>query len=87
MNEIVFLCIEFLRDFSNPHSIWKLSDVDRDDHLSFEEYSIARFLVEEVKKGRVLPKELPSFLLPGWTDDYVLTNQSLWIANQCKMQL
>ena len=53
---------------ANPHSIWKLSDVDRDDHLSFEEYSIARFLVEEVKKGRVLPKELPSFLLPGWAD-------------------
>ena len=47
-----------------PLSIWKLSDLDRDDHLSLEEYSIARFLVEEVKKGRVLPKELPSFLLP-----------------------
>ena len=39
--------------------------MDRDDHLSLEEYSIARFLVEEVKKGRGLPKELPSFLLPG----------------------
>ena len=50
---------------SSSYSIWKLSDVDRDDHLSLEEYSIARFLVEEVKKGRGLPKELPSFLLPG----------------------
>ena len=33
--------------------------MDRDDHLSFEEYSIARFLVEEVKK---VPKSKTWFL-------------------------
>ena len=65
-----------LADQIFPSSIWKLSDVDRDDHLSLEEYSIARFLVEEVKKGRGLPKELPSFLLPGRYTD-TLANTSI----------
>jgi hypothetical protein len=48
--------------------VWLLADFDQDGMLSFEEYAIAWFLIDEKKiKERKLPDELPRSLLPNAT--------------------
>mmetsp|Transcript_25040 Transcript_25040/g.27848 ORF Transcript_25040/g.27848 Transcript_25040/m.27848 type:complete len:590 (+) Transcript_25040:170-1939(+) len=40
-------------------TIWNLSDIDKDNRLSLDEYCIARFLVDAVKIGQKIPATLP----------------------------
>ena len=45
--------------------IWNLSDIDRDGYFDHEEYVVAMFLVDAViQKGRPVPNELPSSVVP-----------------------
>eukprot|EP00543_Licmophora_paradoxa_P012541 CAMPEP_0202476868 /NCGR_PEP_ID=MMETSP1360-20130828/93642_1 /ASSEMBLY_ACC=CAM_ASM_000848 /TAXON_ID=515479 /ORGANISM="Licmophora paradoxa, Strain CCMP2313" /LENGTH=546 /DNA_ID=CAMNT_0049104085 /DNA_START=76 /DNA_END=1716 /DNA_ORIENTATION=- len=45
--------------------IWNLSDIDRDGCFDHEEYVVAMFLVDAVlQKGRPIPTELPSSVIP-----------------------
>ncbi|PRP83341.1 drainin [Planoprotostelium fungivorum] len=45
--------------------IWTLSDIDKDTSLSFDEFSIALFLINHVhNKGKKIPKSLPNEWLP-----------------------
>jgi len=45
--------------------IWNLSDIDRDGHFDHHEYVVAMFLCDAViQKGRPIPKELPTSVIP-----------------------
>lgn len=45
--------------------IWNLSDIDRDGHFDHHEYVVAMFLCDAViQKGRPIPKELPTSVVP-----------------------
>lgn len=46
--------------------IWTLSDVDKDDKLSKQEYVIALQLVAKRRQGVSLPEKLPETLLAYW---------------------
>jgi hypothetical protein len=45
-------------------NIWKLSDLNCDGELDFEEFCIAMHLVDSARKGSEIPTELPKSLLP-----------------------
>eukprot|EP01117_Protostelium_nocturnum_P016035 TRINITY_DN6276_c0_g1_i3.p1 TRINITY_DN6276_c0_g1~~TRINITY_DN6276_c0_g1_i3.p1 ORF type:complete len:506 (+),score=147.82 TRINITY_DN6276_c0_g1_i3:287-1804(+) len=46
--------------------VWRLSDIDEDQRLNFDEFSIALFLIERViGKGTQLPNYLPNDWLPS----------------------
>ena len=45
--------------------IWNLSDMDKDGLFDHEEYVVAMFLCDAViQKGRPIPAELPSSVIP-----------------------
>jgi hypothetical protein len=45
--------------------IWNLSDIDRDGLFDHDEYVVAMFLCDAViQKGRPIPAELPSSVIP-----------------------
>uniref|UniRef100_A0A7R9WYF2 Calmodulin n=2 Tax=Craspedostauros australis TaxID=1486917 RepID=A0A7R9WYF2_9STRA len=45
--------------------IWNLSDMDRDGYFDFHEYVVAMFLCDAVvQKGRPIPSELPTSVVP-----------------------
>jgi EH domain-containing protein 1 len=45
--------------------IWNLSDIDRDGLFDHDEYVVAMFLCDAViQKGRPIPSELPSSVVP-----------------------
>jgi len=44
--------------------VWNLSDIDRDGSLDLDEFAVAMFLCQKVKKGKPLPAVLPSRLIP-----------------------
>jgi len=45
--------------------IWNLSDIDRDGLFDHDEYVVAMFLCDAViQKGRPIPTELPSSVIP-----------------------
>ena len=46
------------------YKVWSLSDVDRDNYLSREEFALAKHLIASVKKGEKLPDVLPPRLIP-----------------------
>ena len=46
--------------------IWKLSDVDSDSKLTFEEYKVVRFLIRRVLAGNDLPLKMPNHFFPKY---------------------
>eukprot|EP00542_Grammatophora_oceanica_P018357 CAMPEP_0194028314 /NCGR_PEP_ID=MMETSP0009_2-20130614/2316_1 /TAXON_ID=210454 /ORGANISM="Grammatophora oceanica, Strain CCMP 410" /LENGTH=584 /DNA_ID=CAMNT_0038667665 /DNA_START=12 /DNA_END=1766 /DNA_ORIENTATION=- len=56
--------------------IWNLSDIDRDGYFDHDEYVVAMFLVDAVvQKGRPIPKELPSSVIPPSKRELVAERQ------------
>eukprot|EP01126_Amoeba_proteus_P051459 TRINITY_DN6144_c0_g3_i2.p1 TRINITY_DN6144_c0_g3~~TRINITY_DN6144_c0_g3_i2.p1 ORF type:complete len:477 (-),score=122.14 TRINITY_DN6144_c0_g3_i2:281-1711(-) len=43
--------------------IWELSDMDKDNHLNFREYAIAKFLIHARHLKQPIPSSLPSSLI------------------------
>lgn len=57
--------------------IWNLSDIDRDGLLDFDEYVVAMFLCDAVvQKGRPIPSELPSSVVPPMKREILKTRKS-----------
>ena len=55
--------------------IWNLSDMDKDGLFDHEEYVVAMFLCDAViQKGRPIPAELPSSVIPPSKRDVVKAN-------------
>lgn len=46
------------------YKVWSLSDVDKDNQLSRDEFALAKHLIERVKNGQSLPDVLPPRLVP-----------------------
>lgn len=59
-------------DREQLRQIWNLSDIDRDGLFDFDEYVVAMFLCDAViQKGRPIPTELPSTVIPPKKRDLV----------------
>lgn len=57
--------------------IWNLSDIDRDGHFDHHEYVVAMFLCDAViQKGRPIPAELPSSVVPPDKRVFLKKNKS-----------
>ena len=44
--------------------IWELADIDKDNKLDHEEFTVAKFLVELAMQERPLPETLPVGMIP-----------------------
>jgi len=48
----------------NLRSIWELSDMDQDGALDSDEFALAMYLCDIVKKGKQIPQQLPMEYIP-----------------------
>jgi hypothetical protein len=56
--------------------IWNLSDIDRDGLFDHDEYVVAMFLCDAViQKGRPIPTELPTSVIPPSKRDLVASRK------------
>ncbi len=49
---------------SDLKKVWDLADNDKDGHLDSEEFAIALYLIDDLKRGRGIPDRLSKDLLP-----------------------
>ena len=57
--------------------IWNLADIDRDGLFDHEEYVVAMFLCDAViQKGRPIPEELPTAVIPPSKRDIILSRKN-----------
>jgi EH domain-containing protein 1 len=58
--------------------IWNLSDIDRDGYFDHDEYVVAMFLCDAVlQKGRPIPVELPTSVVPPSKRAYLKANKAV----------
>jgi len=55
-------------------NIWDLCDIDKDGKMDAEEFAIAMWIVENVKKGGTVPTELPPEYIPPGKRDFLGLN-------------